>query len=343
MPPPPPAPLRLAVVGCGHIGRRHLEVATATPRVALVGYFDTDAAAMARTRANYPGAAAYGSYAELLADPRVEAVSICTPHGLHAAMAIEAARARKHLLVEKPMALTVADAEAMIAAAEAADVRLFVVKQNRFNTPVKLVKQALEEGRLGRVYLAQCNVLWNRNPEYYRDSPWRGSRELEGGALQTQVSHFIDLLIWWLGDVDEAAGLTARLAHAIEFEDAGVAALKFSGGAVGSLTWTTLAYNANLEGSISLVGEFGNIKVGGRYLNRIDHWDVRGYPMPEGLDFDDRPNEYGTYQGSSNNHDKAIDSLVDELTVRRSGMVEGAEGMRTIAAIEKIYAATRPW
>ena len=340
---PTTPPLRLAVVGCGHIGRRHLEVATATPRVELVGYFDTDAAALSRAASDYPQATAYDSYDALLADPRVEAVSICTPHGLHAQMAIDAARARKHLLVEKPMALTVADAEAMIAAAEAANVRLFVVKQNRFNTPVKLVKQALAEGRLGRVYLAQCNVLWNRNPEYYSASPWRGSRELEGGALQTQVSHFIDLLIWWLGDVDEAAGLTARLAHEIEFEDAGVAALRFDSGALGSLTWTTLAYNANLEGSISLVGEFGNIKVGGRYLNRIDHWDVRGYPMPEGLDFSDRPNEYGTYQGSSNNHDKAIDSLVDELTVRRSGMVEGAEGMRTIAAIERIYEATRPW
>ena len=338
-----PPPLTLAVVGCGHIGRRHLEVAEATPRVALAGYFDTDAAAVARARAAYPAARAYDSYAALLADGGVSAVSICTPHGLHAEMAIAAARAGKHILVEKPMALSVADARAMIAAAADAGVRLFVVKQNRYNSPVKLVKRALDEGRLGRIYLAQCNVLWNRGPEYYADSPWRGSRALEGGALQTQVSHFIDLLIWWLGDVEDAAGLTARLAHDIEFEDVGVAALKFGGGAVGALTWTTLAYNHNLEGSITLLGERGNIKVGGRYLNQVDHWDVRGYPLPHDLDFDDRPNDYGAYQGSSNNHDRALDALVDELTVRRSGMVEGAEGMRTIEAIDRIYAATRPW
>ena len=335
--------MNIAVVGCGHIGRRHLAVIAADRRAALFGYFDSDAERMVEAANRYPDAKAYASFAELIADAAVDLVSICTPHGLHAPMAIAALNAGKHVLVEKPMALETRDAEEMIAVAKRRNRRLYVVKQNRFNTPIRLVKQAIDADKLGRVYLAQCNVLWNRNARYYEDSPWRGVVDLEGGVLQTQVSHFIDLLIWWLGDVERAAGMTDRLAQQIEFEDCGVAALKFASGALGSLTWTTLAYNANLEGSITLLGERGTIKVGGKYLNKIEHWDVQSYPMPDDAAFDDQVNDYGDYQGSSNNHDKMIDSLVDDLLERRHGLVEGAEALKTIEAIEAIYGATRPW
>ncbi len=330
--------VRIAVVGCGHIGTRHLHVITAEPRSTVVGYYDTATAACERAREIVPEAHAYGSFAELLADPNVDVVSICTPHGLHAEFSVAAAEAGKHVLVEKPMSLNHADAERMITAARVNCVRMFVVKQNRFNAPVRLVKQALELGKLGKVYLAQCNVLWNRHQEYYAQSEWRGDRQLEGGVLHTQVSHFLDLLIWWFGDVVDAKGICDRLAHDIEFEDVGVAGLKFDSGTVGSLTWTTLAYNANLEGSITLLAERGNIKIGGKYLNRIEHWDVQSYPMPEDEKFEDMPNEYGTYQGSSNNHDKMMEELVGNLLERRAGLVEGAEGMRTIDAIDRIYA-----
>lgn len=335
------ASVRVAVVGCGHIGRRHLRVVSEEPRARLAGYFDIDPEARARAAADFPDARAYANYAEVLADDGVDLVSVCTPHGLHAEQSIAAAEAGKHVLVEKPMALSTADADRMRAAATAAGTRLFVVKQNRFNRPVCLVKDALDAGKLGRVYLAQCNVLWNRNPDYYAQSPWRGSRALEGGMLQTQVSHFLDLLIWWLGDVEACEGLTARLAQDIEFEDCGVAALRFGGGAVGSLTWTSLAYNANLEGSITLLCERGNVKVGGRYLNRIDHWDVLSYPLPIDTPFDDRANDYGTYQGSANNHDRMLDELMSSLLERRAGLVEGEEARRTIAAIDTIYAGTK--
>ena len=333
-------PIRIAVVGCGHIGRRHLGVIADEPRALLAGFCDVDRAAADRAATEYPRARRYANLREVLADREVDLISICTPHGLHAEMAIAAARAGKHVLVEKPMALNTRDAERMIAAGAANGVRIFVVKQNRFNAPVRIVKRALDDGALGRVYLAQCNVLWNRRPDYYTQSDWRGSRALEGGALHTQVSHFLDLLIWWFGDVTSAGGLAERLRQDIEFEDVGVAALKFASGTVGALTWTTLAYGSNLEGSITLLGERGNLKVGGKYLNAIDHWDVADYPLPEG-DFDDRPNEYGTYQGSSNNHDKMIEELVGNLLERRTGLVEGPEAMRTIAAIETIYGATR--
>lgn len=337
----PSGNVRIAVVGCGHIGRRHLRVVSDEPRARLVGFCDSDTAAAERAAADYPEARRYADFAAVLADDDVDLVSVCTPHGLHAEMSIAAAAAGKHVLVEKPMSLNRADADRMIAAAREHDVRVFVVKQNRFNTPVRLVREALDAGKLGRVYLAQCNVLWNRHAEYYEQSAWRGSLALEGGVLHTQVSHFLDLLIWWFGDVVEARGIVERLAQRIEFEDVGVAALRFDSGTLGSLTWTTLAYNANLEGSITLLAERGNIKVGGKYLNRIEHWDVQAYPMPETESFEDKPNDYGSYQGSSNNHDKMVEELVGNLLERRSGLVEGAEGMRTIAAIETIYAATR--
>jgi predicted dehydrogenase len=274
----------------------------------------------------------------MLADEAIDIVSVCTPHGLHAAMSIEAAKAKKHILVEKPMALNVKESLEMIEAAQANGVKLYEVKQNRYNVPILLTKKALDEGRLGRIFMVQCNVLWNRHQQYYEQSSWRGKKELEGGALQTQVSHFIDLLVWWFGELTEAKTLTDTLNHDIEIEDCGVSSIKFENGVLGSLLWTTCVYNVNYEGSITIVGEKGTIKIGGKYLNKIEFWDVQSYPMPEDTAFTDQPNDYNSYQGSSSNHDKLINSLVNQIIYRRQGVVEGPEGMKTIQAIEKIYA-----
>ena len=252
-------------------------------------------------------------------------------------MAIQAAGAGRHVLVEKPMALTTRDAHEMIAAAEQNGVRLMVVKQNRFNVPIALAHRALQEGRLGRVFMVQVNVLWNRMDSYYSDSQWRGRAALEGGALYTQVSHFLDLLIWWFGDVVDASGVLATRNHPIEIEDCGTAQLRFDSGVLGSLVWTTCVYNRNYEGSITIVGEHGTIKIGGQYLNKIEHWDVRSYPLPDNVVFLDRPNNYGKYQGTSSNHDQVIANVVGRLLNERSQVVEGDEGLKTIEAIELIY------
>jgi predicted dehydrogenase len=235
------------------------------------------------------------------------------------------------------MALHLDDCKEMIQAAKENQVELFVVKQNRYNKPIALTKKALDEGKLGKVFMVQCNVMWNRHQDYYAQSGWRGSIELEGGALHTQVSHFLDLLIWWFGNLTEAKTITDTLNHDIEIEDCGVSALRFESGVIGSLLWTTCVYNKNYEGSITVIGEKGTIKVGGKYLNEIEFWDVQSYPLPENIEFNDLPNNYGKYQGSSSNHDKTVQNIIGKLLNERHMVVEGDEGMKTIEAIDKIY------
>jgi predicted dehydrogenase len=332
-----PNNIRFAVVGCGSIGKRHLAVINDDPRAVLVAFCDTDESVCREFSLIYPDVPWFTDYSEMLDKIPSDIVNICTPHGLHAPMAIEAAKAKRNILVEKPMALFTADCDAMIRTAKENGVQLMVVKQNRFNVPIALTKMALDSGKMGKIFMVQANVLWNRFEGYYQDSPWRGSRELEGGALHTLVSHFIDLLVWWFGDVVDAKANTATKNHNIEIEDCGMALLQFNSGVMGSLNWTTCVYNKNYEGSITIIGEFGTIKIGGQYLNKIEYWDVRSLPLPEETAFIDKPNAYGKYQGTSSNHDKVIDSVVAELLHERHNVVEGNEGIKSITAIEMIY------
>jgi predicted dehydrogenase len=183
--------------------------------------------------------------------------------------------------------------------------------------------------------------MWNRHSGYYANSGWKGKKDLEGGALHTQVSHFIDLLIWWFGELQEAKTITDTLHQKVEIEDCGVSALRFKNGILGSLFWTTAVYNVNYEGSITIIGENGTIKIGGKYLNKIEFWDVKSYPLPKDIEFDDLPNQYENYQGSSSNHDMLLSDLISKVAKGRKGMVEGPEGMKTIEAIELIYASER--
>jgi predicted dehydrogenase len=333
--------VRFALVGCGSIGARHASLIAVQAGADLVGVCDSDPAALADLvgRGLVDRANTWTDYEQLLRDVRADVVDICTPHSLHAPMAIAAAASGRHVLVEKPMALSTADAEEMIRTADRHQVRLMVVKQNRYNQPVVLTRDALLSGRLGRVHLVQCNVLWNRNDDYYRLSPWRGRKACEGGALFTQVSHFIDLLVWWFGDLVSASADIATRAHAIDVEDCGTATLLFDTGVLGQLAWTTCVHRRNYEGSITIVAERGTVKIGGQYLNTIEYWDVDGFPLPDGLAFSDRPNAYGgAYQGSSSNHDKVIRDLVADLQEQRQEtVVAGREGLRTVRAIELIY------
>lgn len=329
--------LKFAVAGCGSIGKRHIAVIDAEPEAELVAICDINEDRCKELSSLYNGVKYYTDYNLMLKELDVDIVNIATPHGLHAEMSIAAANAKKNILVEKPMALHTDDCTAMIAAAEQNSVKLFVVKQNRYNTPIALTKNAIENGKLGKIFMVQCNVMWNRHQEYYTESDWRGKLALEGGALHTQVSHFIDLLVWWFGDLVQAKTVMDTLNHDIEIEDCGVSALRFNTGVIGSLFWTTCVYNNNFEGSITVIGEKGTIKIGGKYLNKIEYWDVQSYPLPEDIDFEDKPNNYGKYQGTSSNHDKLINHLVAQFTENRKGVVEGDEAIKTIQAIDLIY------
>lgn len=335
-------PVQIGIVGCGNIGKRHVAVADAEPGANILAVCDSDEAVMKHYRDEYQIAHGFTRFDDMLALPDLELVNICTPHAWHATMAIQAMRAGKHVLVEKPMALHGSDSQKMIDVSKETGRKLMVVKQNRYNVPVSITKEALDAGRLGKIFMVQCHVLWNRHQGYYNESPWRGQLKEEGGALHTQASHFIDLLIWWFGDVVHANTALATRNHAIEIEDCGQAHLEFASGVMGSLVWTTCVYNKNFEGSITIIGENGTIKIGGQYLNKIEFWDVASFPLPA-VDFNDKPNAYGKYQGTSSNHHFVLHDAVAAVRGdnKQNQIVYGEEGMKTIEAIEKIYQHAR--
>ena len=329
--------IKFAIVGCGNIGKRHIAVIDAEEEAELVAICDLDEVKCKEASNLYNGIKYYTNYNECLNNCNADVISIATPHHLHAEMAIAAANKKINILVEKPMALYAADCNKMIEAAEKNSVKLWVVKQNRYNIPVQLAKEAISNNRLGKIFFVKCDILWNRYQGYYDDSPWRGKKNLEGGALYTQASHFIDLLVWWFGEVLESKTSLETQNHKIETEDTGVSILKFSSGTICSLLWTTCVYNKNYEGSITIIGEKGTVKIGGQYLNKIEYWDIEGFPLPEGISYTDKPNLYGKYQGTSSNHDQVIRSIISQMKQRQFETVEGFEGIKSIKAIETIY------
>jgi len=328
--------IKFGLIGCGHIGKRHAAVMDNYERSEVTAYCDSDIQQAENLANTYNRGIVFENYQDLFASD-IDIVSICTPHFLHKKMALEAIAANKHVLVEKPMALHSEDAKEMNLAAKSAGVKLYVVKQNRFNVPIVLTEEVLRSKKLGKIFMVQCNVLWNRHQEYYDQSDWRGVKSKEGGALFTQASHFIDILVWWFGKLEKASTVIETQFHNTEIDDCGQASLKFESGVLGSLSWTTNVYNKNYEGSITVVGEYGTIKIGGAYLNKIEHWDVRSYPLPENIAFVDQPNNYGKYQGSSSNHHRVIEEVVKDLSGQSAATVQGQEGELSIAAIEKIY------
>ena len=327
--------ISFAIIGCGRIAARHAEHIQKVGTLAAVCDIVPE---RARALAAQTGARAYPSAAELVAnEPGVDVVSICTPNGLHAEHAILALTAGHHVLCEKPMAITVQDCGQMIRAAEQANRRLFAVKQNRFNPPVAAVKDAIDQGKLGRIYSVQLSCFWNRTSEYYKDS-WKGTKALDGGTLFTQFSHFIDLLYWMVGDVKRVQAFGANLAHGniIEFEDSGVVLFEFFNGALGTLNYSVNSYRKNLEGSLTVLGEKGTVKIGGQYLNTLDYQEIEGYVIPE-LPRGNAANSYGTYQGSMSNHDKVYENVVDVLTHGGSISANAFDGFKTVEIIDRIY------
>jgi predicted dehydrogenase len=239
------------------------------------------------------------------------------------------------------MALTVRDCGEMISAAEKASRRLFVIKQNRFNPPVAAVKRLIEEDRLGKIYSAQLNCFWNRNEDYYKNS-WKGTKKLDGGTLFTQFSHFVDLFYWMFGDVKEVSGFMGNLGHKdiIEFEDTGCISLLFYSGAIGTINYTVNSYKKNMEGSLTIFGEKGTVKIGGQYLNELEYQNIENYEIKD-LPPGNPANNYGQYQGSMSNHDKVYENVLQVLSGGGIIATHGYEGLKTVEIIEKIYAAAK--
>jgi predicted dehydrogenase len=330
--------LKFAVIGCGRIAARHAEIINKIARLSSVCDIKPE---RAKALAEKYSCTSYNSIEDLLKNlPDVNVVSVCTPNYLHSSHTILSLEAGKNVLCEKPMAISLKECKEMIRIADKSKKNLFIVKQNRFNPPVAALKQAIDEGRLGKILSIELNCFWNRNSEYYKDSDWKGRKSLDGGTLFTQFSHFIDLLYWLAGDVKKVFALGKNLAHKniVEFEDTGVAALEFSSGALGTINYTVNSYKKNMEGSITVFAEKGTVKIGGQYLNVLEYQCIEGYEI-KGLPESRPPNDYGFYKGSMSNHDKVYGNIVDVLKHNGKIAANAYEGMKTVEIIEKIYSA----
>ena len=332
--------LKFAIIGCGRIAERH---AAQISRLGDLKAVCDNIGSRAISLGQKYNSKIYTDYDELLRNENeLDVIAICTPNGLHAEHSIKAFKKGVNVLCEKPMAITVYDCGEMIKEAEKANKRLFVVKQNRYNPPVKAIKKALDENRLGKIYSIQLNCFWNRNAEYYNQSDWKGTVNLDGGTLFTQFSHFIDLLYWMFGDIKRTESITRNFNHnrIIEFEDTGVVILEFYNGVIGTINYTVNSYSRNMEGSLTIFGENGTVKIGGQYLNELEYQNIKDYKitnLPEG----NPPNNYGKYVGSMSNHDKVYKNVVDVLQNKGTIGTNGFEGLKTVEIIEKIYTAAK--
>jgi len=331
--------INFAIIGCGRIAQRHAEQIGKFGFLKAVCDIEVNKAQELGGKYN---AMAYKSIDELLLKEKdIDVVSICSPNGLHAEHTIKALKAGNHVLCEKPMAIKVHDCGEMIKAAEKNNKRLFIVKQNRFNPPVVAVKEAIDKGVFGTIYSIQLSCFWNRNFDYYKNS-WKGTKELDGGTLFTQFSHFIDLIYWMIGDIKNVYSFKENFGHKniIEFEDTGVIALKFYSGALGTINYTVNSYGKNMEGSLTIFGEKGTVKIGGQYLNELEYQNIENFKfsdLPEG----NPAYNYGQYQGSMSNHYLVYENLIDVLTNGGTISTNSYEGLKTVEIIDKIYTSAQ--
>ena len=330
--------IKFAVVGCGHIGKRHAEMISRNPEAELVAMVDVKP--QAELNIEHYGAAFYNNLEDLLASElEIDVVNIASPNGLHAEQALKCLEAKKHVVVEKPMALNRADAEKVIFKALHMHKHVFAVMQNRYSPPSEWIKGVVSSGILGKIYMVQLNCYWNRDDRYYKAGSWHGTKQLDGGTLFTQFSHFIDILYWLFGDIENIQARFADHNHATltDFEDSGFVNFNFTNGGMGCLSYSTSIWDKNLESSMTIVAENGSVKIGGQYMDRVEYCHIKNYEMPE-LAPTNPGNDYGAYKGSAANHHYVIENVVDVLKNRTTITTNALEGMKVVDIIEKIYA-----
>ncbi len=330
--------IRFALVGCGRISQRHFEALAAHGDDAeVVAVCDNDPAALEAATAQ-TGAAGFARLDELLEQSDADVVVLATPSGMHADQGIRVAAAGRHVVTEKPMATRWQDGNRLVQACDQAGVRLFVVKQNRQNATVQLLKRAVDRGRFGRIYMVNMNVFWNRPQSYYDSARWRGTWEFDGGALMNQASHYIDLLDWMIGPVESVQAFTGTLARNIQVEDTGVVNVRWRSGALGSVNVTMLTYPKNLEGSLTIIGEQGTVRLGGVAINEIEHWEF-AHADPD----DERVREasYATTSVYGFGHTSYYENVIRTLRGEATPLTDGREGLRSLELLIGIYLAAR--
>lgn len=329
--------IKFAIVGAGHIGKRHAEMVRREEEAELVALVDVRTKEeCAAEDFNVPF---FHTMDELLASGiEFDVVNVCTPNGLHAAQSMTALDAKKHVVVEKPMGLSKDNCEKVIFKALQMHKNVFCVMQNRYSPPSQWIKQVVEDGLLGEIFMVQLNCYWNRDERYYKAGGWKGTADLDGGTLFTQFSHFIDIMYWLFGDIDNIQGRFADFTHkdTTAFEDSGFVTFDFINGGMGCLNYSTSIAMQNLESSITIIGKKGSVKIGGQYMNDVEVCSIEGYEMPE-LAPTNPGNDYGAYKGSAANHNYVIRNVIDTLKGRTTMTTNALEGLKVVEIIERIY------
>lgn len=330
--------IKFAIIGQGHIGKRHAEMVRRNPHCELVAVCDilpVENLGLDGLKEKY-----YDDVDELLkSHPEIEVVNICTPNGLHALHALKALEARKNVVIEKPMALTKADCEKVIFTSLQQNKNVFCVMQNRYSPPSMWLKEIIENKIIGNIYMVQLNCYWNRDERYYKKDSWKGTENLDGGTLFTQFSHWIDILYWLFGDITNIQAKFADFNHqkTTAFEDSGLVSFDFSNGGMGCINYSTSVWDKNLESSLTIVGSKGSVKVGGQYMDKVEVCNIKDYEMPV-LAETNAANDYGSYKGSANNHHNVIENVVNTLNGTNKITTNALEGLKVVDIIERIYA-----
>ncbi len=332
-----PNKIKFAVVGCGHIGKRHAEMIYRNSDAELVALIDIKPKDLLNIgQYNIPFFGSLSSFLE--SDIETDVVTIATPNGLHASQAIEALNANNHVVIEKPLALSKADAEAVIFKALNVSKQIFAVMQNRYSPPSVWIKDLIDKKALGDIYSVHINSFWNRDERYYTEDSWHGDKELDGGTLFTQFSHFVDIMYWLFGDITNIKSAMKDFNHQqmTDFEDAGIINFEFVNGGIGNFNFSTAVWNKNLESSMTIIAEKGSVKIGGQYMNEVEYCHIEDYEMPT-LEPTNPGNDYGAYKGSAQNHHYVIQNVIDVLHGKKSITTNALEGMKVVDIIERIY------
>ena len=329
--------VKFGVIGTGHIGKRHAEMIQRNPSCELVALCDI----LSKNKLGLENYTVpfYNNHKELLEfHPEIDVVCICTPNGSHSSIAIEVLEFDKHLVIEKPIGLSKAKCEKVIFKALQKHKQVFAVMQNRYSPPSQWLKQLVETKKLGDIFMVQVNCYWNRDDRYYKKGGWKGTQEKDGGTLFTQFSHFIDIMYWLFGDIENIEGKFNDFTHekSTDFEDSGMINFNFIDGGMGSVNYSTAVWNSNLESSMTIVGSKGSVKVGGQYMNEIEFCNIQDYQMPE-LAPSNPPNDYGQYKGSAANHHYIFENVVETLRGKNVATTNVLEGLKVVEIIEKIY------
>ena len=329
--------VKFAIVGCGHIGKRHAEMITRNDEAELVALCDIrQENELEIEKFNVPFFTSIDALVEANLD--IDVINICTPNGLHAEQAIKALERKVHVVCEKPMGLSKDNCEKVIFKALQVSKQVFCVMQNRYSPPSTWIKNVVDNNLLGDIFMVQMNCYWNRDDRYYKKGGWKGTKDLDGGTLFTQFSHFIDIMYWLFGDITNIQARFDDFTHkdSTDFEDSGIVNFNFVDGGMGCINYSTAVQNQNLESSITIIGSKGSVKIGGQYMNEVEVCNIDGYEMPE-LPESNPANDYGAYKGSAANHHYIIENVIDTLKGTTTVTTNALEGLKVVEIIERIY------